>query len=97
MQDDSQLKNRVQQLEAELATCREDFQKQLQQKDDQHEDEVNLLKADMLVAIQVAQSGSIPPIGSSQQSGPQTSGSTITRNGVELSLEVSSLRRLGIS
>lgn len=86
-EDDSQLKNRVQQLEAELATCREDFQKQLQQKDDQHEDEVNLLKADMLVAIQVAQSGSIPPIGSSQQSGPQTSGSTITRNGVELSLE----------
>ena len=89
VQDDSRLQKRVQQLETELETCREEFQKQLRQKDDQHEDEVNLLKADMLVAIQVAQSGSIPPIVCNQQPGSQTSGSTITRNGVQLSLEVS--------
>lgn len=88
-QGDSQLEKRVQELEAELASCKDTFEKQLQQKDSKHEEDVNQLKADMLVAIQVAQSGSIPPPGSSQQLGSQASGSTIIRNGVQLSLEVS--------
>ena len=88
-QGDSQLKKRVQELEAELASCKETFEKQLEQRDSKHEEEVNLLKADILVAIQAAQSGSIPPAGSSQQPGSQASRSTIIHNGVQLSLEVS--------
>ncbi|XP_029192267.2 trichohyalin-like [Acropora millepora] len=87
VEGDSQLKNRVQELEAELASCKETFEKQLEQRDSKHEEEVNLLKADILVAIQAAQSGSIPPAGSSQQPGSQGSRSTIIHNGVQLSLE----------
>ena len=45
-----------------LLSCKEEFQKQLQQKDTKHDEEVNLLKADMLVALQVARSGNLPPL-----------------------------------
>ena len=78
----------MQQLESELTACKEDFQEQLQQKDTQHEDEVNLLKADMLVAIQVARCGATSP--TSQQGDPHTAAGTIIRDGVQLSLEVRS-------
>ena len=87
-QDDSQLHKRVQQLESELTACKEDFQEQLRQKDTQHEDEVNLLKADMLVAIQVARCGATSP--TSPQGDSPTVAGTITRDGVQLSLEVRS-------
>ena len=86
-QDESQLRKRVQQLESELAASKEEFQKQLQQKDTQHEDEVNLLKADMLVAIQVARSGTTSPKDTNQPD-TQTVTNTISRAGIQLSLEV---------
>lgn len=86
-QSDSQLQKRVNQLESELASCREEFQKQLSQKDAKHDEEVNLLKADMLVAIQVARSGTTSPNGANQPDS-QTVTNTITRAGVKLSLEV---------
>lgn len=85
-ENDSQLKKKVRQLEAELLSCKEEFQKQLQQKDTKHDEEVNLLKADMLVALQVARSGNLPPAGASQPDS-QTSSSTITHGGTKLSLE----------
>ena len=70
-----------------MSSCKEEFQKQLQQKDTKHDEEVNLLKADMLVALQVARSGNLPPAGASQPDS-QTSSSTITHGGTKLSLEV---------
>lgn len=78
----------MQQLESELLACQESFHKQLEQKDTQHEDEVNLLKADMLVAIQVARSGTTSTSASSQQPASQTVATTVTRDGVQLSIEV---------
>ncbi|KAL9957137.1 hypothetical protein ACROYT_G038739 [Oculina patagonica] len=85
-ESDSQLQKRVNQLESELASCREEFQKQLSQKETKHEEEVNLLKADMLVAIQVARSGTTSPNGANQPDS-QTVTNTITHAGVQLSLE----------
>ena len=70
-----------------MASCREEFQKQLLQKEVKHDEEVNLLKADMLVAIQVARSGNASPNGGSQPDS-QTVANTITRAGMKLSLEV---------
>lgn len=49
---------------------------------------MNQLKADMLVAIQVARSGSTSPVESSQQPDFQAAANTVTRDGVQLSLEV---------
>ena len=48
---------------------------------------MNLLKADMLVAIQVARSGNTSPNGASQPDS-HTVDNTITRAGIKLSLEV---------
>ena len=70
-----------------MASCREEYQKQLLQKEVKHDEEVNLLKADMLVAIQVARSGNTTPNGGSQPDS-QTVANTITRAGMKLSLEV---------
>ena len=70
-----------------MASCREAFQKELLQKEVKHDEEVNLLKADMLVAIQVARSGNTSPNGGSQPDS-QTVTNTITRAGMKLSLEV---------
>lgn len=75
---DSHLRKRIQHLETELASSKEGFQQQLQQKETKHEEEVNLLKADMLVAIQVARSG----ITSSDSQGVT---GTITHAGMQLS------------
>ena len=49
---------------------------------------MNQLKADMLVAIQVARSGSTSPVESSQQPDSQAAANTVTRDGIQLSLEV---------
>ena len=87
VQNDSQLKKRVKQLEAELLSSQEEFHKQLQQKDTKHHDEVNLLKADMLVALQVARSGNLPPVGANQPDS-QTINNTTAHGGTQLSLEV---------
>ena len=70
-----------------MASCQEKFQKQLLQKEVKYDEEVNLLKADMLVDIQVARSGNTSSNGGSQPDS-QTVASTITRAGMKLSLEV---------
>ena len=55
-------------------------------KESQHGKEVNQLKSDMLVAIQVARSGSSSPV---QHHSDDESKDTITSVGLKLSLEVS--------
>ena len=68
---------------------RKEFEDELSNKEEKHDVEVNQLKADMLVAIQVARSGSSSPVPSQQETmDSRMVTETITRAGMKLSLEV---------
>ena len=82
------MEKRIKELEAEISTMKQD----LSCKESLHGKEVEQLKSDMLVAIQVARSGASSPV---QRQSDDESKDTITSVGLKLSLEVKYLPSFG--
>ncbi|XP_032234491.2 COP1-interactive protein 1 isoform X3 [Nematostella vectensis] len=90
-EDESQQAERIRDLEHEVRRLRSKYESELAQKDNKHEEDMNQLKLDMMVAIQVARSGNASPEEVTEKGGE--SQENAIQAGMKLSLEAA-LRRV---